>query len=327
MNMPWLKFFPARWLGDMELRTCGFAARGLWIDLLAVMHDSSEPGRLLVGGRPATDAQLARRLGADRRTISTLLQQLQEAGVLHRDEHGAIVSRRMLQAHTDAAKARATGAKGGNPMLLHRAFQPNSAETQPNVAATSAKHQPRHFGESTPNCTKNSHLSKDIHKNGVNPGVKSEEESEEESDVEKNESLAPQIALPLLRVVHPGDAPRAAPPDPRGTRLPGAWEPSQEDSRYAAGLGLDVAATMRDFKDYWIAKAGKDARKADWSRTWQTWCRRDAERWPARGAAPTARRRETPDETAARFLQMKYGHGETPPDDGGGPIIDGKACG
>jgi hypothetical protein len=322
MIFPWLKFYPADWLGDMELRASSFAARGLWIDLLALMHTSSEPGRLLVSGQPATDVQLAKRLGADRRTISTLLQQLHEAGVLHRDEHGAIFSRKMLQSHTDAAKARATGAKGGNPALLSRAIEPNSAETQLNVGGTSAKHRPRHFEESTPNCAASSHHIKDILKNGVNPLVNTEEDAEEDSDADKKERLSPQIALPLLRVVPPGSAPPAAPPDPRGTRLSPAWEPSQEDSRYAAGLGLDVAGTARNFKDFWIAKAGKDARKADWSRTWQTWCRRDAERAPAQAAATRGGARGAPD-WREEYLRKKYG-GEAAAG-GGGPVIDGRA--
>lgn len=69
----------------------------------------------------------------------------------------------------------------------------------------------------------------------------------------------------------------------RGTRLPVDWQPSAEDRAYAEGLGLDCRRVAEDFRGYWLAKAGKDAVKVDWSLTWQNQCRREADR---RGARP-----------------------------------------
>jgi hypothetical protein len=54
------------------------------------------------------------------------------------------------------------------------------------------------------------------------------------------------------------------------------------------------------FADHWRAKAGKDARKADWLATWRNWCRSDiaqrAHPLRALGAKPG---RMTDDERAA----------------------------
>ena len=36
---PWMKWYPADWRSDPGLRMCSFAARGLWADLLALMHE------------------------------------------------------------------------------------------------------------------------------------------------------------------------------------------------------------------------------------------------------------------------------------------------
>ncbi len=36
-----------------------------------------------------------------------------------------------------------------------------------------------------------------------------------------------------------------------------------------------VHSVFDTFKDYWMAKAGKDAVKADWLATWRGWCKRD----------------------------------------------------
>jgi uncharacterized protein YdaU (DUF1376 family) len=74
---------------------------------------------------------------------------------------------------------------------------------------------------------------------------------------------------------------------PRGSRLWPEWNPSPEDEAFAAGLGLAVGAVADQFRDYWIAKSGKDAAKLDWSATWRGWCRREAEN--AKRRAPQAK--------------------------------------
>lgn len=72
-------------------------------------------------------------------------------------------------------------------------------------------------------------------------------------------------------------------PDPIARRLPEDWMPSQDDIAYANDRGLDAAAVAEDFRGWWLAKGGKDARKTNWTLTWQGWCRRDAERKKMRG--------------------------------------------
>jgi len=64
--------------------------------------------------------------------------------------------------------------------------------------------------------------------------------------------------------------------DKRGTRLSPDWRPSDADRGYARSLGWSdsqVDAEAENFRDYWVAKAGKDAAKADWPRTWARWIR------------------------------------------------------
>jgi hypothetical protein len=51
-GQPWFKFYPASWRSDPALRTCSISARGLWIDLLCLMHESEPAGYLLLNGRP-----------------------------------------------------------------------------------------------------------------------------------------------------------------------------------------------------------------------------------------------------------------------------------
>lgn len=77
---------------------------------------------------------------------------------------------------------------------------------------------------------------------------------------------------------------------PRGCRLPADWQPAGADAAFAASLDLDPVAVAQQFRDFWHAKAGKDAAKLDWSATWRNWCRREAERRPKpQKAAPAGK--------------------------------------
>jgi len=50
------------------------------------------------------------------------------------------------------------------------------------------------------------------------------------------------------------------------------------------------------FRDYWLAKSGADACKADWEATWRNWVRRERERpivgMPLGKAQPVLNRQE-----------------------------------
>lgn len=64
----------------------------------------------------------------------------------------------------------------------------------------------------------------------------------------------------------------------RASRLPTDWEPSQADIGFALQTGWEmehVRIEAAKFRDYWIAKPGKDGIKMDWPATWRNWVRRN----------------------------------------------------
>lgn len=78
------------------------------------------------------------------------------------------------------------------------------------------------------------------------------------------------IPTPKKNVVSP-----LAPPADRGTRLAADWH-LPDDWRlwcieHRPDLNVDEVAEQ--FRDFWVAKPGKDGRKADWLATWRNWCR------------------------------------------------------
>jgi hypothetical protein len=120
MSTPWLKFYPSDWRAEPTLRMVSLAARGLWIELLCIMHEATPRGFLLVNGKPLTPRQIACLTGLQSDEVAGLMSELEEAGVFSRDESRLIYSRRMVEDTERAERDKANGGKGGNPNLVRR---------------------------------------------------------------------------------------------------------------------------------------------------------------------------------------------------------------
>lgn len=95
MSQPWLKFYPRDWRGDQALRMVSLSARGLWIEMLCIMHEATPYGHLVIGAKPVEDAALARFVGSSVEEVHELLVELSAAGVFRRARGGVIFSKRM----------------------------------------------------------------------------------------------------------------------------------------------------------------------------------------------------------------------------------------
>lgn len=140
---PWLKFFPNDWLSDPTLRICTPAARGLWIDCVALMHQADPYGYLLINGTPPSERQLAVLTAMTIDEVQTLLAELETAGVYSRTEDGIIYSRRMVRDHRISEKNRTNGALGGNPKLKgKRKSKPKAPKKADNCSDKPADNPP-----------------------------------------------------------------------------------------------------------------------------------------------------------------------------------------
>ena len=76
----------------------------------------------------------------------------------------------------------------------------------------------------------------------------------------------------------------------KGSRLAKDWELPTEWKDWAQGdrADLDCQTTADTFRDYWVAKPGKDGVKLDWQATWRNWVR--SQKTPSH-TAPKADRR------------------------------------
>lgn len=56
-----------------------------------------------------------------------------------------------------------------------------------------------------------------------------------------------------------------------GTRISDDFEPDREWSRKQGLSNSELRIEFEKFKNYWMAKSGKDATKKDWQATWRNW--------------------------------------------------------
>ncbi len=68
----------------------------------------------------------------------------------------------------------------------------------------------------------------------------------------------------------------------RASRLPDDWTPTDDQLAFCKAERPDLKPqeVAARFRDYWIAKAGKDGRKADWEATWRNWVRNERRQTP-----------------------------------------------
>jgi hypothetical protein len=118
-KLPAIQFYPGDWRKDPGVQALSFHDRGVWFEIILLMHESDERGKLLLNGKPMPEPALARLLGLDNQNLTTTLTTLLDFGVASRcEETGAIMCRRMLRDENLRNIRKEAGSKGGNPILL-----------------------------------------------------------------------------------------------------------------------------------------------------------------------------------------------------------------
>lgn len=113
----WSKWFWSDWFADHLLRRCSPAARGLWMDLMALSMQCEPMGVLADGDKEMSVAEIARNCSMRKEQVARLLAELERNGVCSRDERGRIYSRRIVREIRASWRNKANGMCGGNPQL------------------------------------------------------------------------------------------------------------------------------------------------------------------------------------------------------------------
>ncbi|WP_257757888.1 hypothetical protein [Burkholderia glumae] len=170
MKRPSFQFYPGDWMNDAALRMVSVGARGLWIDMMCIMHQGSEYGYLKVNGKVILASNLARMTGSTLEETEGFLGELEAAGVFSRDDEDCIFSRRMIRDEKVRQARAAGGSKGGNPALtgkLKDNLQPNLGPTPSSSSSSSTSSPSERKTQRAPRFDAQAHLVS----RGVDPQV------------------------------------------------------------------------------------------------------------------------------------------------------------
>ena len=110
-------FYPVDWMSDSRLRLCSAGARGLWIDILCLMHLSNERGYLLIDDTILDEQMIQKALGYDAKEFDDCFLELTRYGIIKKDEKNRYFSKTMVNSQQISEKRSASGKLGGNPNL------------------------------------------------------------------------------------------------------------------------------------------------------------------------------------------------------------------
>lgn len=134
------RWFWSDWMSDPCVRACGYAARGLWQDMLCIagMNKGREHGYVTINGDKLETSEIARMTGGAVEEVEILLEELGRKKVFSKDKRGVIYCRRMVRAE----KNRGNGRLGGNPNLLKEKGKKNPVQPDPKPLIPEPKPEP-----------------------------------------------------------------------------------------------------------------------------------------------------------------------------------------
>lgn len=136
-HRPAIQFYVGDWKKDPAVQSLSLTSRGLWFEMLLIMHEAPMSGRLVTPqGQPITEDVLARIVGSTTKQIQACLKEMEKAGTFSRDENGVIYSRRMVRDSHISEVRREAGRRGREARFAENLHQQN---VQQNSSKTVSK--------------------------------------------------------------------------------------------------------------------------------------------------------------------------------------------
>lgn len=111
---PAFQFYPNDWMSHAALRMCSIQARGLWMDMMCIMHGCDPYGHLMVFGKQMNADMLAKRVGESPAVVAELMMELEQLGMFAFTEDGTVYSPRMVRDEATRNSRAEGGKKGGS---------------------------------------------------------------------------------------------------------------------------------------------------------------------------------------------------------------------
>lgn len=94
---PASQFYWGDWRRDPGLHACSFQTRGIWIEILSIMHECDPRGYFTFNGGPPSEEEAVKVIGCSIKEYQGAVAELEHCHVLSRDSNGIIFNRRMVR--------------------------------------------------------------------------------------------------------------------------------------------------------------------------------------------------------------------------------------
>lgn len=136
-KLPALQFYVGDWRKDPGVQSLDYETRGIWLEILCIMHESEDRGKLMLNGKPMPMEALCRLLGLDNQNLTKALTKILEYGVASIDSNSQIIfSRRMVRDEDIRKTRKECGKLGGNPNLVNQ--KPTTQDNQKSTPSSSS---------------------------------------------------------------------------------------------------------------------------------------------------------------------------------------------
>lgn len=98
MKTPSFQFYPADWLSDITVRSLTPEERGIWFDMICMMHEGQPYGHLAINGEPIEEKTLSKMLGISQNKLKKMLEKFEKKSLFSLEKSTEIIySRRMVE--------------------------------------------------------------------------------------------------------------------------------------------------------------------------------------------------------------------------------------
>ncbi len=227
-ELPWFKMNAADYLGDIKLKRCSFAARGVYIELLCIAFQCDERGVFITEGIVWTKDEILRSIAGDINEISAAWDELVRWKRFKQRDDGAYYNSRLVRDEAERsgnAKRQADQRKRENQQ--RNSYTTNNTKVTPIVTEeVTAKVTPevtvqsiRVLEEESLRVLeeKNLRVEEETREEIQNPSTSTNENSFEKPEKQNQEAIhQPREEIP------PGSAPPPLPPDQQ-SKLTAGW--------------------------------------------------------------------------------------------------------
>lgn len=300
-KFPAIQFYVGDWMKDPALRSVSVAARGLWIDLLCIMHESPRRGYLEnAKGEPLTELQISRMTGVNPKTVHRLIIELSKADVTSISDRSSLCNRRMIRDESTRQLTRDRQERFRNSHKTQDEIPNSNADVTGDVTPLS---HPAAFAVAVASSTASSELSTQTTPNGV--------VSTETAEARSVAALDPALVAGWLPIIRSRKKP---PPGAQFVTVEGEYRylvlRSQVDEWVETFPGVSVMQELREAKQWLLAVPTRRKTDAGIVKFIVSWLAREQDKsggngngvHPGRSAEPVRSTFETVDERSNRIV-------------------------